>query len=261
MNGNEWPIVIPPYIHQNKDLNETQKILWGRVFGLASAEGYCFASNNFLANVLNKTGRTIQRNLTYLETLGLIRREDIELDDGDTQRRIYPLHVGGVTPVSGGGDTNDTHRCIPSIPEDTKDTSLPVNDTSKQVTKVSLREEEIKLVFLFWVEKRKELNTTDKRMRSPMATDKRIKSIRRRLADGYTVNELREAVVGCLSNPFNVDRGFVDIALICRSPEKVDQYRHWFINKDKFRDEDDQPFERRIIEAAPRVAIELPTWE
>ena len=56
-------------------------------------------------------------------------------------------------------------------------------------------------------------------------TGKRVSKIRARLGEGYSPDQLKDAVLGCLSNPFNVERGYTDIELICRSQAKVEQYR------------------------------------
>lgn len=59
---------------------------------------------------------------------------------------------------------------------------------------------------------------------------KRIKAIKGRLADGYTVADLCQAVDGCKYDPFSQganDRQtvFDDIELICRDGPKVDKFR------------------------------------
>ncbi|MDH5297880.1 MAG: conserved phage C-terminal domain-containing protein [Desulfobulbaceae bacterium] len=59
---------------------------------------------------------------------------------------------------------------------------------------------------------------------------KREKAIRARLKDGYTVEELCEAVDGCKASPFhqgdNKDRTkYDDIELVCREAKNVDKFR------------------------------------
>ena len=57
------------------------------------------------------------------------------------------------------------------------------------------------------------------------ATDQRLGKIRARLKEGYTIDQLKAAIDGCLSNPFNVEGGHTDIELICRDQKHVEQYR------------------------------------
>ena len=58
-------------------------------------------------------------------------------------------------------------------------------------------------------------------------TQKRLSKIRSRLREEYTVDHLKEAVDGCLSNQRNVKRGYTEIELICRDQSHVEQYRAW----------------------------------
>lgn len=60
-------------------------------------------------------------------------------------------------------------------------------------------------------------------------TPKRLKNIKARLADGYKVEEIKQAIDGCKMTPFNMgdnDRNtpFNDIELICREGEKLERF-------------------------------------
>ena len=84
-------------------------------------------------------------------------------------------------------------------------------------------------VFDYWVARRAEV--IGKVDGPPMkATSDRLSKIRARLGEDYTVEQLREAIDGCLSNPKNVKGGHTDIELICRNQQKVEQYRTWAKN-------------------------------
>lgn len=81
-------------------------------------------------------------------------------------------------------------------------------------------------VFGYWETRRAEV--IGKAVGPPMRlTKKRLTKIQARLAEGYTVVQLKEAVDGCLSSRRNLDRGYTDIELICRDQTKVEQYRAW----------------------------------
>ena len=100
------------------------------------------------------------------------------------------------------------------------------------------QEAAVQEVFDYWEKRRAEVlgKTTGPAMK---ATEKRLSKIRARLNEEYTPEQLREAVDGCLSNPFNVENGHLDIELICRDQAKVEQYRAW-----RARDEKVVPIER-----------------
>ena len=56
-------------------------------------------------------------------------------------------------------------------------------------------------------------------------TKERRGKIQARLAEGATVEELKQAVDGCFATPWNVEGRFTDIELICRNAGKVDRYK------------------------------------
>jgi hypothetical protein len=65
---------IPGYI-MDLDISWVKKAVWGRVHALTKQEGYCYASNQYLADDLNISKRTLQRHLKDLKGDGLIHRD------------------------------------------------------------------------------------------------------------------------------------------------------------------------------------------
>lgn len=85
-------------------------------------------------------------------------------------------------------------------------------------------------VFTFWkrhVSKRREFVLGDSRVDKVTLTHRRARCVKRRFDDGYTVDELKKAIVGMCSNEYNVRKGYDDLQLACRSQQKVDQYIRW----------------------------------
>jgi len=83
------------------------------------------------------------------------------------------------------------------------------------------REPAVKAVFEYW---RARTGHADAKL-----TREREMKIRGRLAEGYTVEQLKAAVEGCRGSPFHQgdnERGhrYDDITLICRSGSKVEQF-------------------------------------
>jgi len=84
-------------------------------------------------------------------------------------------------------------------------------------------------VFEYWETAREE--AIGKTSGPPMQpTKKRLSKINARLAEGYSVEQLKEAVDGCLSNCWNIEGGHTDIELICRDQAHVERYRAWHQN-------------------------------
>ncbi len=90
-------------------------------------------------------------------------------------------------------------------------------------TKTSGYSDEAFEVFDYWQKRRSELPHT----RPAQPTNRRLSKVQARLEDEYSVVDLKQAVDGCLSNPFNVEGGFYDLELICRDDQHVTQYRQW----------------------------------
>ncbi len=83
-------LVIPSTILYNKELKANEKLLYAIITSLACKEGYCFATNKYLAEKLGVNPKTISswisdlkdRNFIIVE---LIRNENKQI----IQRKIY----------------------------------------------------------------------------------------------------------------------------------------------------------------------------
>ena len=109
-----------------------------------------------------------------------------------------------------GGPTVGTRVVRPSVHNSTS------NSTENSISEV----------FEYWEgERRRVLGR--KSTVAMKATNARLSKVRARLGEGYTTSALKRAVDGCLGNAFNVERGHVDIELICRDQKHVEQYLSW----------------------------------
>lgn len=82
--------IIPATILYNKKLKANQKILYAVITSLSNKEGYCFASNKYLAEKLNVGANTVSGWITDLRRKNLVQVELIRNDKQEIiQRRIY----------------------------------------------------------------------------------------------------------------------------------------------------------------------------
>lgn len=82
--------IIPATILYNRDLKANQKILYAVITSLSNKEGYCFASNKYLADKLNVGANTVSGWITDLRRKNFVRVELIRNDKQEIiQRRIY----------------------------------------------------------------------------------------------------------------------------------------------------------------------------
>lgn len=85
MNLNCDFIAVPRIVLTGNNLCSTDKLVMGLITSLALKEGYCFASNNYLATSLDLSKRTINDSLSKLKKLGLVRMGY----ENNNARKIY----------------------------------------------------------------------------------------------------------------------------------------------------------------------------
>lgn len=133
---------------------------------------------------------------------------EYSINPNQSHETVLPLK--GTSTVKGDG-TSTAKR----------DGTSPVKrGTNKETLKETLKEN-IYVVFEFW-------KTT---FNSPktVLTEKRKKKIEARLEQGYSVEDIKKAILNCSKSDYHMgknDRGTVynDIELICREPEKLDRF-------------------------------------
>ena len=83
--------IIPATVLFNEDLKANEKLLYAIITVLSNKEGYCFASNKYLANLLKAQPHTISKWVSQLKEKGFVCLDIIKNEKGEIiQRRIYP---------------------------------------------------------------------------------------------------------------------------------------------------------------------------
>ena len=77
--------IIPAIVRYDKELTDKAKLLYGEITCLCNKEGYCFATNNYFANLYNCTPRAIQFTISKLQEKGYIKI----IIENNYQRKIY----------------------------------------------------------------------------------------------------------------------------------------------------------------------------
>ena len=73
-HNKSWYAVITSEILYNKNLTDKQKLLMAIISNLSNEKGFCFASNNYLGELLGCDKLTVSRCVSKLEELGLLNR-------------------------------------------------------------------------------------------------------------------------------------------------------------------------------------------
>ena len=95
--------VIPAAVRYNEELPANAKLLYGELTALCGRDGYCWASNEYFAELYHVASVTVSRWVSALEKLGCIRTEMVATERG-SERRIY---AGLFVVTEGGLNKND----------------------------------------------------------------------------------------------------------------------------------------------------------
>ena len=94
---------IPAHIMCDMSLTLTQKVLWGRIQGLSTKLGYCYASNEWIGEQIGIKKGTVSNVVSQLVKSGHLLRKVIRNEAGEiTERWLYP-----VSRVPGGVSTQE----------------------------------------------------------------------------------------------------------------------------------------------------------
>lgn len=88
VNQPSFYAVIPAHIRYCKELEGNAKLLYGELTALSSMYGYCWATNEYFANLYGVDVRTIQNWLESLKKLGFISVQ-LEKQGMKTLRKIW----------------------------------------------------------------------------------------------------------------------------------------------------------------------------
>lgn len=82
--------IIPATVLYNKELKANEKLLYAIITSLANKEGYCFATNKYLAEKLDVNHKTISSWISDLRDKNFIIVEQIKNENKQiVQRKIY----------------------------------------------------------------------------------------------------------------------------------------------------------------------------
>jgi len=132
----------------------------------------------------------------------------VEKAEKDAERKRQRRADGAETARGRRGDGAGTRRDVTRR-----------NETGRITT---LSDQRVSEVFAYWAQVMA--------VKGAVLSPKRQKAVESRLAEGYDVEALKQAIDGCARTPHNMghnDRGtkFNDLELICRSPENVDRFK------------------------------------
>lgn len=84
--------ILPSQVRYDKNISANEKILYSEIVVLAQKKGYCFAQNDFFAELFGVNKNTVSRWISNLEKKGFIRCQMTYIDGTKwiNGRKIYP---------------------------------------------------------------------------------------------------------------------------------------------------------------------------
>jgi len=203
--------VIPAHVRY-ADIPANAKLLYGEITALANKKGYCWARNQYFADIYNIHKNSVGRLISILAEHKFIHVELIPSEKGsEVSRRI----LIGINKIVEGGINKIVEGGINKIVED-NNTSINItrkNNSSSHRVDNSTEE----LVEYF----------NQKFGKSYRVTRDRLKKVSSRLAT-YSIEECKKAIDNLRSSKFHNgenDRGWVaDFDFLFRSDEQIDKF-------------------------------------
>ncbi len=206
---------------RSRSLTHAEYRLWSVVRWLDRGTGEgCYASSETLANILGLSMSYVEKMRADLASRGWLRVRRM----GPKAAALYAVLSATELHSSERLELHSSARQGLELHSELHPSAIPPQTPligiSTGSTLSSKFSDDVLSVFDYWQARRSELPNTKK----AKPTDRRLSKVRARLRDGHTVEDLKLAVDGCLSNEFNVNGGYIDLELICRDDAHVTQY-------------------------------------
>lgn len=129
--------IIPSTVLYKDDLKPNQKLLYAIITSLSNKEGYCYATNRYLAEKLKVKSNTVSSWITDLKRKGFIKVELIRNEKKQIiQRRIY---LNDVPYTFYKADPSNT-KIAEGIPFKSKENNIINNNKNRYKTNYEQRE-------------------------------------------------------------------------------------------------------------------------
>lgn len=229
-------VFFPVEIMALKDLSWMERILLVLIDNLDKEDNEgCYASNQYLADLIEVEVGTLKNSLSKLKRLGYLVEVDfpekgnrglysvfsVRRNSKHRNKNITPNRNKIITKVS----QKNYHNNNSYIDSEDKSSSSRKNKSSSQSSPLSLQNksnhtESALIVLEAWKSRYRPGAIID---------DKRKKRIKARLEEGYTVEQLLKVLDGVEKSPFHLgdnDRSkkYVDVKTIYRDAEQVDGF-------------------------------------
>ena len=123
--------IIPANVRYEKDLAPNAKLLYGEITALCNEKGYCWATNQYFAELYNVSDRTIKNWISQLTDKGYIQRS-VKYREGTKEIEQRKLFIGSennfTTPGNYFPDPRENNFTTPSE-KNFLDNNTSINNT------------------------------------------------------------------------------------------------------------------------------------
>lgn len=154
--------VIPASVRYDDQIPPNAKLLYGEISALVGSDGYCFASNQYFADIYGYTQTTVARLISKLEDAGYIRRE-LEKDNAGkvVRRKLYlAVSLSDAQPLNNFVNT-PLQNCGEGIYKNDKYTNTSITNKEKENKKeksdgasgkrTPLTDAQLRELFVSWI--------------------------------------------------------------------------------------------------------------
>lgn len=148
--------IIPADVRYDDKIPANAKLLYGEISALIGVDGYCFASNQYFADLYGVTQSTVTRLITKLEEEGYIKRELEKDASGKVARRKLYLTVSmpDIQPPSNFAGTPQ-QNCGEGTRKNAEYTNtsntVSIDDKGKRGKSVPLSDTELHDLLVEWI--------------------------------------------------------------------------------------------------------------
>ena len=129
--------IIPAFVRYDKDLQPNAKLLYGEITALSNEKGFCWAENEYFANLYNVSKTSISKWISSLIKKQYITSEIVyKQGTKEIEHRYLRIVGGGIE-----------EKLNTPIEEKLKDNNTSSNITLKEINKESFSEEDLALWF------------------------------------------------------------------------------------------------------------------
>ena len=129
--------IIPAFVRYDKDLQPNAKLLYGEITALSNEKGFCWAENEYFANLYNVSKTSISKWISSLIKKQYITSEIVyKQGTKEIEHRYLRIVGGGIE-----------EKLNTPIEEKLKDNNTSNNITLKEINKESFSDEDLALWF------------------------------------------------------------------------------------------------------------------